>query len=253
MSKKYQVSSVHRAFDILDLLNTNGDFTFTEIKEILELPNSTCYNLLNTLEKRGFVQRNHDNGHYTLGMKLMQLGLSAYNKFDLSKVARQHLRKLSEQFEETSYLTALNKTNLRGVIIDCLYSDRTGLVYSRNIGDVIPLYASGTGKSLLSGFDNEELNSFFKEVKLVPFTSQTITQEDILREEIKEIRKNGYAISRAAYEEGVISVSAPINDFSGKIIASVSLVGPIGRVNLKLDKVIEAVKETAVNISKELN
>jgi len=252
MSGKYQIPSVHRAIDILYLLSSKERMSFTAIKDTLELANSTCFNLLNTLEKRGFVQRDNNN-QYLLGIRLMQFGLSVYNNFDLSKVSKPYLRELSNEFEETTYLTVLDKTDSQGLIIDCIHGDRTGLVYSRNIGEIIPLYASGTGKSLLSGFDTEELNQFFEDVKLIPFTPQTITDKEVLLEELEEIRANGYAISQSAFEEGVISISAPITDYTGAIIASLSLVGPINRINIKLAQVIDSVKSTAKSISNQLS
>ncbi|MFD1037475.1 IclR family transcriptional regulator [Virgibacillus byunsanensis] len=249
---KYQIPSIHKAINVLELLKQQESLTLKEIKQELDMPISTCYNILTTLENRGFVQRSVDTGHYSLGMTLMHFGLFIYNNIDFKKMGKHYLGKLSEEFGETAYLSIIDKSSFKGLVIERHQGDRTGLVYSRNTGDTFPIYASGTGKSLMSGLSEDELQVFFEKTEMISYTSNTITDEETLREEIKEIIKEGYAISISAYEDNVISVSSPISDSLGRVIASVSLVGPINRIDPMLDKVIYMVKKTAMDISKEI-
>ncbi|THE11857.1 IclR family transcriptional regulator [Bacillus timonensis] len=249
---KNQVPSVHKAINILELLKEHDFLTLKDISNSLKLPTSTCYNILTTLENRGFIQRNTETGQYILGLTLMHLGLSIYNKIDLKKVGTIHLSELSEDFGETAYLTVLDRSHFKGIVVERLQSKRTGLVYSRNIGDTFPIYASGTGKSLLSGLNDEEINYFFEKTEMISYTSKTITNEEKLRDEIQDIRRKGYAISNSAFEENVISVSSPIKDSFGKVIAAVSLVGPVNRISPIIEAVIESVKRTAFEISKAM-
>ena len=65
---------------------------------------------------------------------------------------------------------------------------------------------------------------------LKQYTKNTITDPDQLRSHLNEIREDGYAYSIEEFSEGVITIAAPIYDYTGKVIGALSMVGPIQRI-----------------------
>ncbi|WP_233414490.1 IclR family transcriptional regulator [Thermaerobacillus caldiproteolyticus] len=58
----------------------------------------------------------------------------------------------------------------------------------------------------------------------------SITSPTQFRHNLEEIRQKGYAVCIDELHEGVISIAAPIRDYSGEVVAAVSVVGPKQRI-----------------------
>src|SRR5699024_2271419 len=117
----------------------------------------------------------------------------------------------------------------------------------RSIGSRVPLYASATGNSLLAGFNEVDLDLYLSRVKLEKLSESTITDPTIFKSKINEIKLNGYAITKNDLGDGVTSVSSPICDFRGQVVAAISIAGPMERMEYKLDDISQSIKEAAQN------
>lgn len=250
-SNRNIVPSVNKAIDIIILLSESPLLTFKSICSELDLPASTCYNLLNTLEGRGIISKNKQTAEYSLGITLMRLGLHAYNSLDIRKLALPFMQELAYKYDETCYLSIVNHSTVEGIVLERIESTKTLLVLHQ-VGSKFPLYASATGKSLLSGLSEEELDRYFSVVELIPFSKETVTEENKLRKEIEEIRKLGYATTCNDMGDQAAGISAPIKDYQGRVIAAVSLAGPIQRMEEQYEFMIRDIKETADKISQEV-
>ncbi|MCJ7648930.1 MAG: IclR family transcriptional regulator C-terminal domain-containing protein, partial [Candidatus Lokiarchaeota archaeon] len=92
-----------------------------------------------------------------------------------------------------------------------------------------------------------------KERGLKKYTENTIINKKELENEFKKIREQGYALDNIEHEEGVRCVAGPIRDYSGKVIASMSISGPAFRINeSNILGIAKKVKEYCDCISKEM-
>ncbi len=243
--------SINKAFDIITLLSRRPNLTLKDIYTELNLPVSTCFNIVATLEQQGIVEKNQQTGQYKLGFTLMRLGLEIYDSIDIRKVALPYMRELVSEFGETSYLTTIDLSTYEGVVLEKVESHQTVTVI-RSIGSKVPLYASATGKSLLSGLSEDELNSYASQVEFTPFSDKTIATMETLEYELEQIRKQGFAITEDEMGDGVSSISSPITNFNGDVIAAVSVAGPVHRMQNRTEVIIPHVKRIAEQISKKL-
>src|SRR5699024_1802563 len=226
--KKYTITSLDKAINVILLLSEESKLTINDIAKKLELTLSTCYNIMNTLENRGLVDKNPNTNQYSLGLTFMRIGMDMYNDIDIRNMAIPIMRSLVNKFEETSYLTGLDHSTLEGIILENVNSSNSVSVV-RSIGSRVPLYASATGNSLLAGFEKEKLDLYLSNVKLEKLSDSTITDPNVFKNKIAEIKANGYAITKNDLGDGVTSVSAPIYDFRDQVIAAISIAGPIDR------------------------
>ncbi|WP_165820925.1 IclR family transcriptional regulator [Pueribacillus theae] len=245
------VPSVNKAIDIILLLSQSPDLSMKEIAETLELPSSTCFNILTTLEYRGFIKKNDKSLGYSLGLSIMRLGLQVYENIDIRKIALPIMKELTSIHNETCYLATLAPSKLEGFIIERVESSKT-LVVLLPVGDKVPLYATATGKSLLSGFSEEDLTFYLNNVELSAFSTKTIITEEQLREELEQIRRKGYATTHNELGDGASAISCPIKDYEGNIIAAISLSGPTQRMVTQFPAMIQDVQEAANKISRSL-
>ncbi|WP_027339883.1 IclR family transcriptional regulator [Halonatronum saccharophilum] len=251
MAKKV-VQSVDRALNILEILVEAKDpIALSEISEMAALNISTVHRLLNTLIYRGFAAQDEESGKYKLGLRIFEIVNTLGDSISLKSVARPFLKEIVEECNETANLVVLDKGQV--LYIDQVESTNMVRMFA-NIGSKGPAHSLGAGKVLLSSLTEEELDEVLEGIELTQFTPSTITSIEELKKNLKQIRKQGYAIDFEEMEEGVRCVAAPIKNDQGDIIAAISVSGPNIRITDRylFNKLIPLVTSKAEEISKEV-
>ncbi len=109
-------------------------------------------------------------------------------------------------------------------------------------------------KFLLSDLPEEILNEILQGKGLPRRTGNTITEIDLLKEHLKSVRRQGYAVDDEENEEGIRCVGTPIYNEAGKAVAAVSVSGPAFRITKKAiqETLKREVMATALKISRRL-
>ena len=90
-------------------------------------------------------------------------------------------------------------------------------------------------------------------LELVANTETTITDSNVLMDELATIQVQGYSIDNEESEEGVRCVGAPILDHNGNVLGAISVSGPAYRLPVsRLVAFSSLVMDTAVTISNRL-
>ena len=244
--KVYRVQHVDLTFNILFLLAKTPMLTAFEISRITNINISQVKKVLSILTERGYTEEKNDK--YRLGIKNFEIGHAYLSRIDLRNLAKPILKELAEKFNETVYLAVRGGYEI--VYIDIYQVNRPVSVRSR-VGKLLPMYASASGKVHLADMDKYELDEFFREVKLVPFTDKTIIDEEVLRKHIEEIRLKGYALDDEEWEEEVRCISAPVRNYKGNVIAAITISAPSYRFSK--ERFISEVKEDLLEKTKELS
>ncbi len=249
------VQTIERVSSILDMLAQSVQgISIRELSSAIGLPKGTTHRLLSSLSYFGYVRQDPKTRNYFLGLKFVELGQTLLGQLDLRKEAEPFLRDLAERTNETIHLVILDRNEI--VYIDKVETDRnpSGLKMASRIGLRNPAHSSAVGKMILANFSEEELRSFFKEKTLVRRTENTITDPILLREHLKTVRKQGYAIDDEENEKGIRCVASPIYNEIGKTVAAISITAPAFRVTKKViqDTLKREVTETALRISERL-
>jgi DNA-binding IclR family transcriptional regulator len=221
------VKPVHSAIRILEVLGKEQGLGVTGISQRLELPKSSVHDILSTLHHDGLVEKDGDRNHYSLGLKLFELGNMARANLELRRIATPFLRSLNDDLGETVHLTILDGWEV--LYIECFESVKQLRTYSV-IGVRAPLHCTAVGKAILAYFSDKQVNQMVKAMGLPHFTDNTITDRATLDRELVEIRKRGYAVDDAEHEEGVRCIGAPIHNHESQVMASISVSGPSQRM-----------------------
>ncbi|HMQ34344.1 MAG TPA: IclR family transcriptional regulator [Chloroflexaceae bacterium] len=225
------VQSLDRALDVLEVLAAGGDdVSLSQITERTGLPLGTVHRLLSSLVARGYAAQDRETRLYGPGPRLLEVATraAASRRFGLSRIARPCLHDLTEATEETSNLLVLQGDE--GVYSEQVGSRRLVRMFTE-VGQRVPLYCTGGGKAILSGFAEEQLETYLERTALRPFTPKTITTPEGLREELAGARAQGFALDDEERETGVCCVAAPIFDRFGRCVAALSISGPTTRMS----------------------
>ncbi|MBP2703052.1 IclR family transcriptional regulator [Microbispora sp. RL4-1S] len=220
------VQSVDRAVTILEILSRQGEAGVSEIALELGVHKSTAFRLLGALETRGLVEQAEERGKYRLSFGIIRLAGGVAARLDLTQQGRPVCRRLAGEIGETVNLAvvrshyAVNLDQVRG----------PSAVTAHNwVGQLTPLHATSSGKVLLAHLDERHRDRLISEAGLRSYTPHTVTSGDVLREQLDEARRLGYAVTVEEYEIGLNAIAAPIRSYEGEVVAAVSASGPAYR------------------------
>ncbi len=246
----YTVAAIARAVDVLCAFERPPhEFGPSELARQLGMTKNHVFRVLKTFEACGFVRRVEDR--YMVGVRAFEVGQLAIKHLDVVRVARPLIRSLHEQTGETVHLAVLDATTLEAICVDRIESHHA-VRLSAEVGRRFPLHAGACPKVLLAFLPQAQRDAIL--VRGLPaFTGRTVTDPIELRSELAHIRKSGYAIADEDLDVGAAAVAAPIRDWSGQVVAAISVAGPITRVREGLNTALRAaVVFSAEQISKQL-
>jgi IclR family KDG regulon transcriptional repressor len=243
-----EVRAVERALIIMEALNENVQ-GLSELSRSVALSKATLLRILGTLIKYEYVTYNKETQKYDLGMKLLKMGMTISDRFDLKKVAEPFLTYIWNASGETVYLNVRNGNER--LSIDCLNGKRSVRVVAHT-GQSTPLHVAASGMAILAFLDREEIEVYLRNVRFFKFAPGTIDSIDALRAELEKTRERGYAVSFEGRMADAKGVSAPIREVTGRVIASISMTVPTSRTDEEFESYIKLATEAAANISTKL-
>ncbi|NYB75065.1 IclR family transcriptional regulator [Sedimentibacter hydroxybenzoicus DSM 7310] len=245
-----KIQSVDRASLVIKLLaKKESSMKLTEIAEELDINKSTLHGIISTLKYHGFIDQDKETQKYRLGMYLAQLGNIVIKSLDIRTITSPIIADVCEKISETVHIGALDGHEV--VYVDKKESNQSMRIFT-NIGARNPAYCTGVGKAMLAYSDEDTLSSRLSE-SLMKFTDNTITDKNVLLEELRTIKNDGIAFDNEEYIEGLTCVAAPIFDGTGRARYAISISGPTIRMNKqKIREAIYLVKEAAKKISEGL-
>jgi DNA-binding IclR family transcriptional regulator len=192
----------------------------TEAANAVGLQKSNAHRLLRSLAELGYVRQDTDSGRYELTLKVWELGSRVIARLDIATEATPTMRKLAAATKETVHLSVFDGDDV--VYVHKIDSPHPVRAYSA-IGGRAPAHCVATGKALLA-FQPPDVVDVTKVRR--QFTEATITDPLDLRRELDRIRRQGHAVNKGEWREGVFGVAAPILDASGRAVAAIGLSGP---------------------------
>lgn len=228
--ERFPVRAVARSIDLVMAL-TRGPMTLGALAKGTGLSKATAHRLLATLAYQDLVVQDPQAGEYSLGPGCFRLveavsdGLSG-----LGAVARPVLEQLREDTGET--ITLHVRIASQRICIEELTS-RHEMRYTAGLGATAAVHVGSAGKLLLAYLDEPTRERLLHTISLTPVTAATVTDAGQLRGEFEQIRKLGWAESRGERIVGAASVSAPVFDANGSIVAALSVLGPEARLHAR--------------------
>jgi len=216
-----QVQSVARALELLCCFSSGRpEWGLTEIASYLGFAKSVVSRLLQTLEYYGFVER-MPSRRYRLGARALELGnVVRFNRKLLIR-AEPALRKLAE---ETGSIAHLAQMDGRDVLELLRCSGPRAILFTPHPILRSAAHATALGKVLLAGVGQPGFERFVgRRLRLEQFTPYTVSDPELLRQQLAEVTAQGYAISDQEARLGCRCIAAPVKDQSGATLAAISI------------------------------
>ncbi len=217
-------NSVEKALRILTSFQSERPFWgVRELAAHLAFSPATVQRILQSLKDGDFVAQDPETRQYRLGNVYFQFLHTLQSTYPFSRTAQEFMRQLLYRTRETVHLNVIE--NMERICIDHIESPQN-LKAAMPVGSRSPIYAGASSKCLLAFSPQPVIETVLKKVKLKSVTEKTITDVQTLRSELEQIRKQGYALSLGERNPGLGSISAPIRNYDGLLLASLSLAIP---------------------------
>jgi len=203
---------------------------------------STVFRILASLIEHGMVART-PAGLYVLGGALGRLGRQVHGSQDFQTAAKETMDWLRDQLGETVNLTIRQGDEV--VYIERSLSPRMMRV-EQVIGSKAPLHVTAVGKLMLAAEGEEAVRGYARRSGLPAYTSNTITDTEVLLREVVASNQSGYALDNEEAEIGVGCIGSLVYGEDGQVIGGLSVSAPIER---RRDSWIPMVKKAAERIS----
>lgn len=243
-NEKNNHRSTSRVLDILELVSSNsGQYTLTEISELIQSPKSSISPILSTLVSRSFLTLSSDM-KYKVGNAAYQVGNSYLEQLDILDEVEKILTDLTNVSSETSHFGILAGS-------DVLYLKKIdspeNIRMTSQVGKRMPAYGTAIGKALLMDCHLPELKTFYPG-KLEKLSKNTITDLNELYKQIKEARKTGITYEIEESNDYIRCYAIPIRQ-RNHVVAAVSVAIPIFRYT---EEVSSLVKTLLFNTQKRI-
>ncbi|WP_448169020.1 IclR family transcriptional regulator [Burkholderia ambifaria] len=236
--------SVQRILAIFESFSAErSSLSLQEIADRIDLPKSTTFRIVQSLERAGYLVRLEDN-QYCLSFRFTRLAGLVRSTLTIREIARPFLLELAEQTKETVSIHTVNGGNR--VCIDAVSTGTAPLRAVVQAGEQIPLLAGSASKVLMAYLPKTDLTPIVASVA----RARKMTKTDVL-EELAQVRDQGYAVSHGERLLGISAISAPIKDFNEEVHYCLSVGAPTVRMQMHEKEFTKLAVTAAADISRQ--
>lgn len=217
------VPAIEKCFATLDLFSTTETpLGITDIARKLALNKSTVFNLVHTLVEQKVLDDLGD-GKFGFGPRFyMMMGNTSGKRSRLVHLVHPYLKRINEETQLAAFLGI--RSDLKTVLIDKADSAH-GIKLSSEIGMQMPILGGVGIKAMLSLLSQTQVDELIGNTLFKKYTPQTIVYKSAYLDEIEKVRREGIALDREEYLEGITAVGVPIRTNRRQIQAAIWVVG----------------------------
>jgi len=251
-SERYTVPALERGLRLLcEFGRDNRSLSAPELARRFQLPRSTVFRLLTTLENMGFIERVPSGNEYTLGLAVLRLGFEYLAALPLNELGLPLLEALSQQTQQPCNLVVRDG---RSIVYVARVSPPSPFVSAVHVGTRLPAHATVLGHILLADLDLPALRLLYPEERLESFSSHTPATVVDLFDTVQNVRQQGYVAGQGYFEANISTLAAPVRGSTGRVIAALGMTLNTNHIpQAQCDDLLARVRATADELSALLN
>lgn len=237
---------VKRTLDFIEVFADHGrPLSLSEIAKLLKLPVSSCYDVLQSLQERGYIYELAPRGGYYPTLKLQHLAGRILAADPIIARAEAKLRALRDGFDESVLLSRVDREQATYLLV---LEPSYPLRFLRRVGDTVRhLHATSVGKAILGALDERQRTKLIERLDMVPLTEHTIRTKEALKAEVEESARRGWYLSREESVPTATTVSASFRWASFTFI--ITIAGPTFRILPKMEPMVASLTEACASLS----
>ena len=251
-SNTKQVKSVVRTVDLLLLFaDTRRYLTLQDISEMMNLPKSSTFELVNTMVQKGILElKNSGKKTYGLSLLAFEIGSAAVADLGVIDIARPYLQELNRVTGGTVFLGTEN----RGKIVYLDRAEDLSLVKAdAKIGSRRDLHSTSLGKAMLYAYPDDLILKLLGPEPYPANTPLTKTTSFAILQDARISRERGFAVDDREDGPYMYCIGSVLRNHRNEPVASISVSSLVNQIPENKKRLIaDKVKEAALQISRQL-
>ncbi|MDR2154200.1 MAG: IclR family transcriptional regulator [Burkholderiaceae bacterium] len=249
---RYNVPALERGLRLLsEFSRRTPTLSAPELARRFDLPRSTVFRLLTTLENLGFLERVEGGREYRLGLAVLRLGFDYLASLELTQLGTPLLQRLCDELGVPCNLVVRDG---RSVVYVAKVVPPSFFTSSVTVGTRLPAHATIFGRVLLSDTGLTQLRALYPEERLESFSPNTPPTVERLHELLQADRERGYVIGEGFFESSISTIAAPVRDDDGQVVAALGVTINASRIDpARFEDTVRHVRESASEMSSLLN
>lgn len=250
-----RVPAADQTLRILSLLaRSRGPMLASMIASRLDLPRSTVYHLLATMQAHGYVLHLPEERRYGLGIAAAELSLAYVRHEPLTQLGRPLVAALVDRLGLSGHLAIAHDRD----VIYLVEERATGAPSLVSDVDVrLPMQLTATGRAMLAAYPRAHVRALFPNAESLAHRlhdPDDIDRPSKLRAVLEHTRTRGFAVERDSITPGLWSVGVPVLDHRGWPVAAIAITFPAGRVaEAELPELADAISDTARTLATRIH
>ena len=232
------VKQVAHALDLLEFFAARKRAaTLAEVAQHFGWPRSSAFNLLSTLAARGFLYEPRARGGYYPTPRWLRLARELMEVEPVPEEVSLALQEIAALTGETAAVVV--PAGVNAVFLEVIESEKA-VRYTAQVGKIVPIHATATGRALLSGYSPRERASLLRKVKFERYTPSTLTDAAAVEKEIERSVRRGWFESKAEFtaDLGGVAVPLPFEDRRMAILVA----GPTFRIKARYEDIASTIR-----------
>jgi DNA-binding IclR family transcriptional regulator len=249
--ERYIVPALERGLKLLTLFDRRRtEISAPEAARMLELPRSTTFRLIRTLEHFGLLER--AGNAYHLGPGILRFGFEYVAALPFTDIAKPIVESLRDA---TGYAAQLAIRDGREVVFIVRAVGASAFASNVTVGTRMPAHATALGRVFLAQLSGPELRTLYRDVKLQIYSPQTPSTFAELVRVLRDDHARGYTTSESFFETGISAIAAPVRDGTGRVVAALSVTIPKATLPARStrEEILRHLLAAAANLSHHLN
>ncbi|MDF0546254.1 MULTISPECIES: IclR family transcriptional regulator [Sphingobium] len=238
------IQSIEIGMRIVDALAASeGPLPLSSIAQITDMAAPQVHRYLHSLIAAGTARQDPATGHYDLGPGVLRIGLAALARTDAFRIVDRVIGSYVETSGQTVQISALGPT---GPTIVRIYRGRPALLTTLQVGVVLPLAGSATGRVFLAFAPPAETAA------AMTYEGSDGMERAALDDMRSSVRREGRSVEPGSLIPGLRATAFPIFDLQGRAILVATVLGLVNDWNPKIAQLVGQLGGLCKQISAEL-
>ncbi|MFZ1813669.1 MAG: IclR family transcriptional regulator [Rhizobiaceae bacterium] len=202
----------------------------TEINRDLGLPKQSIHRICATLVEQGFLAYDADGRRLRPArrLRLMASGILFSSRTHIAR--HQILEDVAARVRETVNFVVPEEGGMS--YIDRVETDWPFRV-QLPVGTHVPFHCTASGKTFMANLATRARKAMVNSIQLAPHTGNTITSRENLLTELETIARQGYALDKEEFMDGMVAIAVPVYDREKRFLAALAFHGPTLRLTVE--------------------
>jgi IclR family transcriptional regulator, pca regulon regulatory protein len=215
------IKSLEKGLNIISLLSQHGSpLKLEDLVRISGLRKTSCFRILQTLTRSGFILKDKETCGYFIGPKMISIGLTTLERTGIRELALPFMKEIRQKTGATVNLAILNGSDV--IFVERLQSAHI-IEGNLSVGSRLSAHLSSMGKAMLAHLSEAELNAVVKQIRFEKKTDKTIASVRAFKEELKKIRAAGFAVNNEELATGLFAIAVPLLNHTGAAVAGLNI------------------------------